>query len=227
LYGEEYDSTYTAEDLVIPRTVFANDIEYDVIPDNFTLCSMYITGTIKIPSTFEYIGAGDNGVSIDCPEADEVIIPPSVTTLLARCINVKELIIPKNVTVIENSAFDGCGALTSINISASNAPSIGSATFYGCSSLKYVTLSDQLISIGMYAFTNCTALESIVFPKNVSDIYYGAFRGCDALSSITFSSNVSRIGEFVFYGLSNSLDEENEKRNLILPIESANGTISD
>lgn len=47
---------------------------------------------------------------------------------------------------------------------------IGSYAFYGCSNLREVLITDDLLTIGENIFKNCTGLTSISIPQNVTSI---------------------------------------------------------
>ena len=67
---------------------------------------------------------------------------------------IKDLVIPNNVTSIGNIAFMGCSSLTSVTI-PNSVTSIGNGAFYGCSGLTSVTIPNSVTSIGKFAFQNC------------------------------------------------------------------------
>ena len=99
-------------------------------------------------------------------------------------------------------AFSYCTALTSIEIPA-NVETIGTAVFWGCSSLATVTFENgsQLKTIGggssyYGAFSDCTALTSIEIPASVETIEAAAFKGCSSLATVTFEngSQLKTIG---------------------------------
>ncbi len=54
---------------------------------------------------------------------------------------IKDLVIPNDVTSISGGAFDGCNALTSVTI-PNSVTSIGGGAFYGCSRLSSVHITD-------------------------------------------------------------------------------------
>lgn len=80
---------------------------------------------------------------------------------------VSDLIIPNNVTSINNYAFVNCNSLISITISDS-VTSIGNYAFYRCSSLTSITIPNSIINIGVYAFQNCWTLKSIIYTGTVA-----------------------------------------------------------
>jgi hypothetical protein len=90
--------------------------------------------------------------------------------------------IKKNVETIDESAFEGCGALATVNMAEATA----------------------LKTIGYKAFANCYAedasgnaisgLTSIVIPAKVTNIGQEAFDGCKLLATADFSQAVSLEG---------------------------------
>ena len=68
---------------------------------------------------------------------------------------IKNLVIPNNVTSISDYAFDSCSGLTSIII------------------------PNSVTSIGEYAFRSCSGLTSIIIPNSVTNIGRNAFDGCN------------------------------------------------
>ncbi len=70
----------------------------------------------------------------------------------------KRITIPDSVTSIGDSAFEGCGDLTSITIPDS-VTSIGRSAFSGCTGLTSITMPDSVTSIGSGAFSGCNNLQ--------------------------------------------------------------------
>ncbi len=82
----------------------------------------------------------------------------------------------EKVTIIGDSAFDGCETLLSIDIPDS-VTSIGTHAFLGCSSLASITIPDSVTSIGGMAFWHCSSLAEVyckpTIPPTVSDsVFY-------------------------------------------------------
>ena len=79
----------------------------------------------------------------------------------------------KYATAVAPGGFDGCSALTTIDIP--NATSIGDYAFDGCSALTTIDIPNAT-SIGDYAFNGCSALTTIDIP-NATSIGHYAFDG--------------------------------------------------
>ena len=110
---------------------------------------------------------------------------------------IKDLIIPSNVTSIGKYAFRNCKALTSVSI-PSSVTEVGECVFESCTSLTSVTINNNII--GSDAFRFCTGLTSVTIPNSVTSIGGGAFMGCTGLTSITIGNNVTSIGGSAFSG---------------------------
>ena len=131
-----------------------------------------------------------------------------------------------SVEIIGLSAFEGCTALTEVNISG-NIKTIGGGAFKNCTALVSVTLNAGLLNIGSSgnsygAFEGCKSLTSISLPGTVLNIYRRAFYDCSsleeanlnygllligtnafyncALTSIVIPNSVTELGEYIFVG---------------------------
>jgi hypothetical protein len=108
------------------------------------------------------------------------------------------LILPDNLTVIEDRAFDGWDRLASVTL-PKNAVSIGDFAFDSCTALTGVTIPDSVVSIGESAFGGCAKLAGVTIPSNVASIGDNAFSSCNALISVTFKgSGTSVAGDSAF-----------------------------
>lgn len=99
--------------------------------------------------------------------------------------------IPEGVTEIEDSAFENCSSLISINIPLS-VEKIGSRAFLLCTSLKSIHIPVSVTEIGEAAFEGCTSLENVNIP-HVTKIPVDAFRDCISLKSIHIPCEVTEI----------------------------------
>ena len=127
---------------------------------------------------------------------------------------IKDLVIPNNVTSIEAYVFIGCRSLTSVTI-PNSVTSIGCSAFDGCGELKKVIVSDIATWCGikfgdqyanpllwakhLYSDEN-TEIKDLVIPNSVTSISNLAFYYCSGLTSITIGSGVTSIGSSAFDG---------------------------
>ncbi len=108
-------------------------------------------------------------------------------------------IIPEGVSMIEESAFEGCVGLTSI-VMPEGVKEIGWDAFNGCTGLTNIVIPDSVTEIDGGAFWGCTSLTSIVIPEGVTEIGYGAFSGCTGLTNIVIPNSVTVIMGSAFSG---------------------------
>ena len=135
-------------------------------------------------------------------KAKNVIIPNEMTKIddsaFKNCTGLASITIPDSVMSIGDSAFYNCCSLTGIAI-PNSVTSIGDSAFWSCKSFTSITIPDSVTSIGSCAFRDCSSLESIAIPNSVTSIGDGAFNDCSSLTSITIPDGVTTIERNVFY----------------------------
>ncbi|MCD8180421.1 MAG: leucine-rich repeat domain-containing protein, partial [Firmicutes bacterium] len=109
----------------------------------------------------------------------------------------------KNVSILNHTdipagAFSECIFLEKIAIVSGT--SMGTRAFYDCTSLKSVTLPNDLTSIGYQAFAECSSLEEINIPTKVKTIGSNAFYNCRTLKNVTMPDSITEIADDVFNG---------------------------
>lgn len=107
----------------------------------------------------------------------------------ANCTALQEVTLPGDMKVIGGSAFSGCAALTTVNLS--QVTWINLNAFWGCTSLETLAL-DNVTAIGQEAFYGCTGLETLKIPKCTQFGNY-IISGCKALTRI----EATAAGDFV------------------------------
>ncbi len=149
-----------------------------------------------------------------CPEAKSSInIPNGVTCIkgyvFRNCIGLTSIPIPSSVTYIDvTAAFQGCDALTSINVASGNTrySSIDGVLYnqaqdslLRCPPGKNsVSMPNSLTCIYRAAFFECKNLTSITIPNSVRIIDRQAFKMCSNLTSVTIGNSVHSIEWWAF-----------------------------
>lgn len=109
------------------------------------------------------------------------------------------------ITEISAWAFNDCTSLKSITL-PENLTTIGSCAFYGCTSLETITIPSTVTTIDSSAFYGCTSLKKVIIQENdksTLEIKNYAFAECTLLSSINLTNRVKSIGSSAFSGCTN------------------------
>ena len=109
------------------------------------------------------------------------------------------MIIPDNITAVENSAFHKCSALQEL-ILPETCTRAHDYAFKTCESLTSVYIPDGM-DLAYETFAECTALESISLPNKISIGNY-CFVKCPNLVNIEFRGDVLAIESTAFTGIS-------------------------
>lgn len=127
-------------------------------------------------------------------------IPDTVITIgvsaFAGNEEIASVVLPKSVKTICEDAFSGCNNLSSVNLS--EIARMDSCAFYGCESLKSITLPQRLTVFRKNVFDGCILLENINIPSSLTYIDERAFEGCEKLKIGTLPARVRFIGELAF-----------------------------
>ena len=138
---------------------------------------------------------------INGEEVKDLIIPNNVTNIgdyaFSYFRGLTSITIGNNVTDIGKNAFCGCSGLTSVTI-GNSVTNIRESAFEHCSSLTSITIGNSVTNIGESAFSCCSGLTSITIPNSVTNIGEGAFYSCSSLTSISIPNSVSSIGDMTF-----------------------------
>lgn len=205
------------------------NLMYITIPDsitkigNYAFSCCYSLTEITIPNSVTKIG---NGAFSDCWDLTNIDIPDSVTEIGEGIIDgcslldyqefskkgstsqklkyrgnkqLIELVIPNDITEIEDNAFEDCEALEKIMIPDS-VTEIGNYAFRYCYHLKQITIPDSVRKIGEKAFEACFPLTEIHIPHSVTEIKTATFLNCLELKDITIPDSVTKIRSSAFAG---------------------------
>ena len=102
-----------------------------------------------------------------------------------------------SVIALEDSCFENCNGLTSIDI-PSSVTSLGDHCFSDCSGLTSIEIPSFVSSLGRMCFEDCSSLTSIKIPSSVTSLGEYCFSGCSSLTSIIIPSSVTSLGENCF-----------------------------
>ena len=124
---------------------------------------------------------------------------------------VKDLVIPDEVTSIPLLSFYGCWSLTSLSIPAS-VTSVGGEAFGDCpnitsikvvrNNVKYDSRGDCNAIIDSETNTLILGCQNTTIPDDIVSIGHCAFSGCSTLTSLSIPAKVNSIKDWAFYGCS-------------------------
>lgn len=115
--------------------------------------------------------------------------------------------IPAGVTKIDISMFEGCTGLTTVTVDAANSKySTDGNCLIEKSSNKLIlgtpnsVIPSTVTAIGDKAFKGYTALTTLELPENLVSVGKEAFAGCTGLTTIAIGDKVSMIDDGTFKG---------------------------
>ena len=173
------------------------------------------TGKFKFdmdPSISVLVGIDDS--IPDELEVKEIVIPYHITKIRENCfssnvvgqnnitdapefcLQLKDIFIPNNVSVICPHAFFTCG-ISSVNI-PSSITFIPEGCFANCEELESIHLPNTIEFLDVNAFRGCDKLKSITLPSLVTSLGDKCFRQCYSLSNVIITSNLVSIGDECF-----------------------------
>ena len=196
---------------------FCSEITSIVIPESIeeikdgTFNGCYKLSSVSIPRNVKFIGKGAFSY---CNLINDVYSPDlsawckikftdfqsnplhSAKHFYVDNKEITNLIIPEDITSINDYAFYNCNFLT-VTI-PNTVESIGKSSFMFCSQVESISIPNSVTSIGERAFEQCYKLKSVVLPDNIKYISRGAFYFCRELATITIPSSVEIIYQEAF-----------------------------
>lgn len=136
-----------------------------------------------------------------CGNLESLVLPDNITSIdeagISSCINLVSITIPNSVTSLGISAFNLCKSLKKIEL-PQNLTSIGSDAFHSCESLTSIAIPAGVRSIEANTFGHCKNLSEVILTDGLTSIGNGAFAACNSLSSIVIPHTVQSMGERSF-----------------------------
>ena len=177
-------------------------LEHVVCPDSLIGIGGYIfeycknLNWVELNEGLEII---KSGAFTNCKSLEYIELPESLKSIGEFTFSdtgLYDIVIPANVTEMQQYGFSGCEQLTSITFL--NQPiSIPEYFFHNCTSLYYVNGLENVTGIETGAFNRCESLENIDLP-NIVTINDRAFSNCKSLYYIDFPDSLSCIEECAF-----------------------------
>ena len=145
-----------------------------------------------IPDEFDgkkVVKIGDSAFK-ECNDIKKVIIPEGITVIdtfaFYKCKNINEIFFPKTLTEIGTCAFS-YAKVTEINL-PENLVTLGRQVFMSCDNLESVVIPEKVETLGDQIFNSCTNLKIVSIPASVQEIGYGIISGT-AIENITVAEN--------------------------------------
>ncbi len=124
---------------------------------------------------------------------------------------IKEIVIPDTVEIIEYAAFILCSKLEKVHL-PKELQSIEEYAFFDCRSINEISIPDNTLTIDKSAFAQCIGLKHINIPLNIKTIQEQVFCGCISLEIIDniqrLASNDTNLGDYAFANCNNIRDNK-------------------
>lgn len=147
------------------KTVESDDFEFRLIP------------AVKALSLQSYEGSRSY---VEIPDTVEKKPVYRIARKAFAGSNITKVSIGRNILNIGPSAFAGCKQLKKVVVPG-NVKVLEAFAFSRCSNLEQVKLKDGVCHIGKKAFANCSELKQITIPESVKNIAPNAFDRCPEL----------------------------------------------
>jgi len=139
-------------------------------------------------------------------DEEYLIIPPKIEGFDVVSIgwnafynkNIKGIIIPAGVQVIDKGAFMYCRQLEEIFV-PSTVCSIGENAFAFCENLESISLPDGISGMGEAAFSYCTKLKEFTFPSGIDYVPDRVLEFNDSLTEINMHNGIKEVNNYAFW----------------------------
>jgi len=110
---------------------------------------------------------------------------------------VKAVVIPSEVTLIGDSAFQACSKLESVVFKGDKVSKLGKNAFAVSKKLTTIKLPNSTTEIGEGAFSGCTSLKDITLPSSLKILVVGSFFQT-GLENVTIPDGTEKIDRMAF-----------------------------
>jgi len=186
--------TYTLADGACTISAYKGPLKAITLPPRISGCPV-----TDIGNTFQ-------GSAITSINMRDTSITELAACAFQSCRSLTNVTLPlRTLTIIGESAFRGCTALTIFFIN-NHLTDIGDYAFADCSALSAIDTSSmagdwtplQLKRLGSYAFQNCVSLTRFYMYDSITDLGTGVFSD-SGLQTVTLSPNLKSIPAYTFY----------------------------
>lgn len=139
-----------------------------------------------------------------------------LTQSVFECMNVKNIIIPNNVTKIGESCFSRVRTITKIKIPY-GVKEICDRSFFACSNLRHIEIPNSVTKIGVQSFCHNANLRSVKIPDSVIEIGHSAFYGECKLTKLVIPKSVEILGGEIITYYKTSFNQSDKFPKLIIP----------
>ena len=175
-------------------------IDMVFVPDLSTWCKIDFTTQRSNPLIPPEFSDHTVKLFVDGELLTDLVIPEDITVIkqyaFDHCTSLKSVVIHDRVTEIGDYAFANCQNVESIKM-GDGVTTIGVNSFAYCTSLTDLTLSQSLEAIPS-AFAYCRSLEFVDIPDSVKIIDREAFFRCTSLRTLVLGHGLEEIGIAAF-----------------------------
>lgn len=180
-----------------------------IIPSDAVVEEGAFRGNTAVESIIIPAGVGwQSGCFEGCANLKTLTCNRTSVDGFAELQNLETVNIGETTTRIDYKAFQGCGALKTINLSG--VESFGNYAFNGCFLLDNITFNSNMYSIGESVFSSCSSLKSVDLSscRDLSSIPKSLFSNCRSLSTVilperTDGRGITKIQAQAFFDCKN------------------------
>ncbi|MCD8206402.1 MAG: leucine-rich repeat protein [Bacteroidales bacterium] len=203
---EEIDLPYGMTSIPIGFFYGASSLERVGIPDTMTEIGAEVfrectsLATMEFPESVKTLGYR---LFTDCTSLKSVTLPEGITAITQEFFErsgIESITFPESVTSVELNAFYQCTSLEYVDFNHCFIE-MGSASFYGCTSLVTILNYENLLNLGTGCFENSKITE-FYGGEYLTAVDVDAFYGCRQLEYVTFEPGLISIGWRAFYNCS-------------------------